>query len=187
MAVKSVKKVTDTKIEQEITEIKKPKRVKIDKDLEVLVMNNTTGTLVYVDRKSGNTYEMSGFGGTEYFTVDELRVMKNTQNSFFENYWIIPVEVDDDEIEIEDVMKYLGLEEWYKDAMLKSDVDNLLIKMSIDKFDKVIDNLNQIYVARITERAVELYRQKKFNDMYKMKTLERKLNKEDLFVDIVID
>lgn len=75
---------------------KAPAKPKIDNDTEVLVYNNTTGSLKYVARKGNGYLELAEFMDSDYMTFEELQQMRNSPHKrMLEDGWIY---VDDEDV-----------------------------------------------------------------------------------------
>lgn len=159
-------------------------RVKIERDMEVKVMNLCSNSFHHLDEKTGSYYCMQEYGDFEYMTVDEIIRMKNKFSKVFNEFWIMIVDVENDEIELEDVLKYVQLDKLYKDMPKPEVIDNMILGDSFEKFEKMLNSMNKVMVNKVTERSVELFRDKKFSDRWKMDTLEKLLDKPHLFEDI---
>jgi len=156
----------------------------ISKDTEIVIMNNSNAIFLYKSKITLQEYRMSDYGDIEYITVDELLRIKNSHKVMLENLWIRIIEVMDEEISVEDVITYLRLETVYNDVNKIKDVDDLILKSNKSNFEKIITNYNKAVVEKVIERAIELFREKKFDDYAKMEIIKTFTKKEDLFEDI---
>lgn len=168
--------------------VKKPmrkKRIQIDRDTEVVITNLTSGTFIYVDPKTQNRYVLPNFGDEDYITIDELLTMRNRNRTFLENMWVAIVDVLDDEYTVDDVIKFLRLETAYSDGFEAHSIDEFIKTSTMEQFEKVVSHTSTGLVKRISERAVELFRNKEYQDRNKMSIIERYLDNNDLINDIV--
>lgn len=194
MAEKVKKATEDKKVEtkvEETTEEKvttKPrKRVQVSRDLEVAFINFTSGGFIYIDPKTQNRYEMESYGDMDYITVGELLTMKNSNKSILDKFWILLVDVLSDDVELEDVLKYLQLDKKYQDFLTPDEVDNLILKSNTSKFENIINKSDKNLSERIVERAILLFREGKFNDYSKMEVIKKVSGNEELFTIIEKD
>lgn len=194
MAEKTKKTTEDKKVEtniEETTEEKvttKPrKRVQVSRDLEVAFINFTSGGFIYIDPKTQNRYEMESYGDMDYITVGELLTMKNSNKSILDKFWILLVDVLSDDVELEDVLKYLQLDKKYEDFLTPDEVDNLILKSNTGKFENIINKSDKNLSERIVERAILLFREGKFNDYSKMEVIKKVSGNEELFTIIEKD
>ena len=163
---------------------------KILKDAEAVVINNF-GVKVKYEDNNGFELELLSYGDSEIVEVEELRKMHVRKKSFFNNYWILITEVicDDESVTLEDVYEYIGISKLYKEF---ANPDNefftdLLLDTSLDEFEKILDNMNKELVFQLFLRATELYQRKELNDFFKIRAIENKVDRPDVFQDIKIE
>ena len=117
------------KKKEEVVEVinEQPKRRKtlrelrrlLNRDTEVLVMNNTQGTFYYYCPKTHMSIRLEEFGDSEIVTMEVLEGMKNRGKSIFKNYYLVILDVYPeenlvDEIDVSDVLTYLGISDLYE-------------------------------------------------------------------------
>ena len=163
---------------------------KILKDAEAVVINNF-GVKVKYEDNNGFELELLSYGDSEIVEVEELRKMHVRKKSYFNNYWILITEVicDDESITLEDVYEYIGISKLYKEF---ANPDNefftdLLLDTSLDEFEKVLNNMNKELIFQLFLRATELYQRKELNDFFKIRAIENKVGRPDVFQDIKIE
>ena len=163
---------------------------KILKDAEAVVINNFGVKIKYEDN-NGFELELLSYGDSEIVEIEELRKMHVRKKSYFNNYWILITEVicDDESVTLEDVYEYIGISKLYKDF---ANPDNefftdLLLDTSLDEFEKVLNNMNKELVFQLFLRATELYQRKELNDFFKIKAIENKVGRPEVFQDIKIE
>lgn len=163
---------------------------KILKDAEAVVINNFGVKIKYEDN-NGFELELLSYGDSEIVEIEELRKMHVKKKSFFNNYWILITEVicDDESVTLEDVYEYIGISKLYKEF---ANPDNefftdLLLDTSLDEFEKVLNNMNKELVFQLFLRATELYQRKELNDFFKIRAIENKIGRPDVFQDIKIE
>ena len=163
---------------------------KILKDAEAVVINNFGVKIKYEDN-NGFELELLSYGDSEIVEVEELRKMHVRKKSFFNNYWILITEVicDDESVTLEDVYEYIGISKLYKEF---ANPDNefftdLLLDTSLDEFEKVLNTMNKELVFQLFLRATELYQEKELNDFFKIRAIENKVGRPDVFQDIKIE
>ena len=163
---------------------------KILKDAEAVVINNFGVKIKYEDN-NGFELELLSYGDSEIVEVEELRKMHVRKKSYFNNYWILITEVicDDESVTLEDVYEYIGISKLYKEF---ANPDNefftdLLLDTSLDEFEKVLDNMNKELVLQLFLRATELYQAKELNDFFKIRAIENKVGRPEVFQDIKIE
>ena len=163
---------------------------KILKDAEAVVINNFGVKIKYEDN-NGFELELLSYGDSEIVEVEELRKMHVRKKSYFNNYWILITEVicDDESVTLEDVYEYIGISKLYKEF---ANPDNefftdLLLDTSLDEFEKVLNNMNKELIFQLFLRATELYQRKELNDFFKIRAIENKVGRPDVFQDIKIE
>lgn len=207
--VKETKKKTTKKtvkkkeVVKEVVQVKRRKtyrelRKLLNKDIEVLIMNNTQGQFYYHCPKTNMEIHLHEFGDTQVVTLELLEVMKRRAKKLLRNYLIMIIDVFpdydvEDEIEVLDVIRYLDIEDLYEaicvDDEFENDgtiydeefFDNLIINKDKSTFDEVIKKMNAKLLTQMAHRCVYLYRTGKFDSRYKMETVEKLLGIEDLF------
>ena len=190
--VKEEVKKTTTKRGKKTQPKKKSKATlkKLLKDAEAVVINNF-GVKVKYEDNNGFELELLSYGDSEIVEVEELRKMHVRKKSYFNNYWILITEVicDDESVTLEDVYEYIGISKLYKEF---ANPDNefftdLLLDTSLNDFEKILDNMNKELVFQLFLRATELYQEKELNDFFKIRAIENKVGRPDVFQDIKIE
>lgn len=163
---------------------------KILKDAEAVVINNF-GVKVKYEDNNGFELELLSYGDSEIVEIEELRKMHVRKKSYFNNYWILITEVicDDESATLEDVYEYIGISKLYKEFANPDNefFTNLLLDTSLDEFEKVLNNMNKELVYQLFLRATELYQRKELNDFFKIRAIENKVGRPDVFQDIKIE
>ena len=196
---KRTKKV-ETEVEVKPTRAFKDLRRILTKDTEVLIMNNTQGHFYYSCPKTNIGVDLSGFGDTQVVPLELLETMKRRAKKFFQNYLIMIIDVypeTDEEVTVLDVLRYLDIQNLYKDIETMCDkdennghvygedfFDDLIIEKSKSEFDRIVKKMNKKLLIQFAHRCIELYRNGEFDSRYKMDTLQELLKNEDLFSDI---
>lgn len=174
----------------------KPKLTKSEirrllKDAEVDIIANDNAQLIYHCGRTKEELYLSGFGDAETVSMGLLQSMKSSSRSFFTKHWIIIEDVYvpncDEDITVEDVYTFLGLGSIYESI---KDVDcsyfeNILNNDSFEDFERRIGKMDKKLLTQLINRAVDLYRGKKFSDSFKIDLMEKKIDKIDLFRDSI--
>lgn len=158
----------------------------ISDDLQILVFCNAGHTeLVYECPNTKQFYQMT-YGDTEWMSYKELKTMKSLHRGMLDNYLLVPIDVDSNDYEVEDILKILGIENLYSEEMLFEDnIDYTLNNLDYDTFTKLLKETNKQYVGRIIDRAIELAIKGQFNDSNKRAYIEKITGKEDMFKDAI--
>ncbi len=121
--------MANTKIENTVEETavnaaepKKQYKVKsnLDPNTIITVKNGFHGQLVYKSKKTSETFIWEGFGDEQDMELQELKNARNSARAFFENNWFL---IDDPE-----VLDYLGVTQYYKNALTYETFDELFKK-----------------------------------------------------------
>lgn len=153
------------------------------KSLEVEIMSLSTGTIVYECPKTRYKFALSKVGARESLELDVLTTLVNRSRDFFENHLITIVDFEDEDFTVEDLITYLGLQDIYTDIE-NTDVDYIANILNLDnnEFERIINREgNNSLVEKVAERAVYLYKQKKFDSHTKQRILSKRMNIDDLF------
>lgn len=111
----------------------------------ITVRNGFNGKLIYKSSKTGEVFIWDNFGDEQDMELQELKNAKNSHKAFFEgNYFLI---------DNPDVISYLGVERYYKNAL------------SYDSFDSVFE----LAPAEIEERIALLSSGQKQSLVYRAK------------------
>lgn len=139
--------VSDEAMKKEPVKAKTPEKIQKSVELTpntyVTVVNGYHGKLVYVSKRTGETFIWSEFGDEQDMELQELKSAKNSCKAFFENNWFL---IDDPE-----VVAYLGVERYYEHSLKAEDFD-LLASKSADEIENIIRNIPE------GQRDVLLYR-----------------------------
>ena len=175
-----VEDITPRKTYRELKKEFKSKQHEIE--VEVLNLNSCAtscrgrdGRLIFKFNKSGDR---------EFISLADLLEVANRHKGFFEKHLIAIIDIDNDEYELEDIITYLNLDEIYQENEIENyDTDYIgqIIKMDTKKFKRLIEDADVKLVKTIAGRAVELFRNGKFDSRIKEEVLCARLNREDLF------
>ncbi len=155
---------------------------RLNKELEVVVMNNTNGRIFYRCPKTMSIIEMQEYGDMDTMTLEQLNTMRNSHKAMLENFWIVIVDVYDDEITVDDVIEHLRLKRLYGDMEFYDEaIDKLILDTSLEEFKEKIKVIQPKLVLLIAQRIKVLDMRGQFGDSYKMRFLEDYIGKEGLF------
>lgn len=84
-------------------------RVQLDPYTVVTVKNGFPGMLIYQSAKTGEVFRWEALGDEQDMELQELKNARNASKAFFVNNWF---QIDDPE-----VLDYLGVAEYYKNAI----------------------------------------------------------------------
>jgi len=168
------------------------RRINIDRNVEVVVMNNTFGRFIYENPRMTMVIDMENYGDEEYVTVGDLRVILNSNRKILENFMLLITEVLDDNLTLEDVLLFLGLDKKYKEFFALNhrknssanvrDIQYFIIKSNPEKFERMMENMDERLRNRVIDTSVKLFKLKKLTDYRKMQVIRKFVN-DDLFLD----
>ena len=175
-----VEEVVPRKTYRELKKEFKSKQYEIE--VEILNLNSCAtscrgrdGRLIFKFNKSGDR---------EFISLADLLEVANRHKGFFEKHLIAIIDIDSDEYELEDIITYLNLDEIYQENEIENyDTDYVgqILKMDAKKFKRLVEDADIKLVKTIAGRAVELFRNGKFDSRIKEEVLCARLNREDLF------
>jgi hypothetical protein len=157
------KQSEEQKVEIANTKLEKKK---IDPNQEVLVMNNTSGKLIYVSPRTQNQWIFERYGDEDYMPLFELQTMKSQARKFFEQNWIV--------VKDKDAYDFLKLDNFYKGVYDPEDLDELF-DQSVEDINREIDNASPNVKSLILAKAREKFKSGELTDYRKIKLIEDKL------------
>ncbi len=168
MAVKrttATEETVENKVEKTTEPVTK-KRPQVSKDTEVLVYNATTSSFYYSAKKGNGYLELSNFMDSDWMTVEDLTVLKNTDRNVFKNGWLW--------IEEEDVVKYLGLEKEMTGILLEDKID-LLFESDPNEILETIPTLTDTTKEVVATVLRQRYANGEIADIHLIKAFEEAL------------
>ena len=142
----------------------KPK--KLDPEMYVTVRNGFPGLLVYKSSKTGEKYVFDRFGDEHDISLQELKKAKNDSKAFFENNWFL---IDDPE-----VIEYLGLTQYYKNAFSYDDFEELT-QMTADEVREKMQLISKGQKAAVARYARQLIAEGRIDSLKVITALENGL------------
>lgn len=119
----------------------------VDPTQYVTVRNGFQGRLVYKSKRTGERFVWDGFGSEQEIELRELRNAKNTYKKFFENNWFM--------FDEEWVIDYLGVRNFYKNAVKIEEFDDIFTK-DADTIRSIVAKLSTGQKKSIAYRARQL-------------------------------
>lgn len=178
-----VVEVVEVKPRRSYKELKNEFRSK-KHEIEVEILNLNSCATTCRDRGGRLIFEFNRTGDREFISLADAIDVASRYKGFFEKHLIAIIDVDTDDYEIEDILTYLNLNEIYEvDEIENYDTDYIsqILKMDAKKFKRFIDDASVELVRIVASRAVDLFKQGKFDSRIKEQALSEKLNREDLF------
>lgn len=171
----TIKKSTAKKVVEDKQKTSRRRR-KIDRSIEVLVMNTTNGGIFYRCPKTKNEYRLSNYGDTEYVTIDELITMRNAHRKMLTKYYLLPIEIMDDTVTLDEALIFIGLDKLYDKTVYENlinyeyELDDIIFDDDFtDRFVRFAKDFQLILI----ERAIALFRDNKLTDYNKIEFLNK--------------
>ena len=143
----------------------------IDPNTMVLVKNGFHGPLVYISSRTKERIVWNEFGDEQEMELRELRNAKSAKKKYFENNWFM---FDD---ECAWVIGYLGLTQYYKNALPLDGFDDLF-KKSPAEIEKAIAKLSKGQKKSVGYRAKQLIAEGEIDSNKAIAALEKALGIE---------
>lgn len=171
----SVKKTPNTAAESPIPKLEHAEENQpivareIDLHQYVTVRNGFHGKLVYVSKKTGESYTWDEYGSEQEMELIELKDAKNTNKKMFINNWFM--------FDESWIIDYLGLRQYYKNAISIEDFDNIFTK-SPEELKAIIAEMPEGQRHSTAYRARALINDGVIDSRKVIATLEEALNTE---------
>lgn len=140
----------------------------VDQNQFIPVINGFQGRLIYKSSRTNEKFVWQEFGYEQLMELRELRSAKNTSKSFFANNWFM---FDNDHAWVID---YLGLTQYYKNALKLEDFDKIF-KLSPSEIEKKIAKLSEGQRQSVCYRAKKLIEDKEIDSLRVIAALEKAL------------
>lgn len=158
----------------------KTKVNQVQKNTVVKIVNNSGGRLIFAPR-NGRCIELQQNGDFEYVTVEELQNIKNVARGLLTSYDLIPTEIIEGECELSDVIRFLGMQDYFDKITDERYFDSLIKEYSFEDFKNVFTAGNQGIKTQIASRATTLFKENLFSDYQKMEFLKQITGNDMLF------
>lgn len=143
----------------------------IDPNQIIVVRSGFHGRLVYKSPRTREKFVWGEFGSDQEMELRELRNAKSANKKYFENNWFMFDE------EFEWVIGYLGLNQYYKNALTIDGFDNLFKKSPAD-IEKAIAKLSIGQKKSVSYRAKQLIADGEIDSNRAIAALEKALGIE---------
>ena len=156
---------------------------KIDKTVEVVVMNNTNGILYYPTK--GKDLDIRTGGDTTIMTIEDLQEIKNKAKTMFSKFYLVPVDVIDENITLEEIIVYLGLDSIYNKENINMEeyMDNI-IGAKPEQFLRYMETLSVEMIDVIAEKIADMYMNDDFDSSRKQQMLCDRIGNPHFFEDL---
>ena len=175
--------------------MERKKRVNIDKNIEVIIANNSNKRIIFDSARLSTQIDLHQKGDEEYVTVGDLRAMINANRKLFESFTLIVTDIVDDEYTLEDLFTFVGLEKAYKEyyslrpnnkdkSVSVEDIENFILKSNSERFATILKDVGGLLRKKIIEESIALFRESELTDFNKMQAIEEITGNEELFLDV---
>ena len=144
-------------------------RVELDPNSIITVKNGYQGMLVYKSKKTGERFVWDTFGDEQDIELSELKSAKNSYKSFFINNWFL--------IEDPDVIDYLGVGQYYDNALSYEEFESLFAQTP-EEIEMKLSRLSTGQKRSIAYRARKLIAEGEIDSNKVISTLEKCLSIE---------
>ena len=152
--------------------------------IEVEIVNLNAGETFYRDKEGREIFRLTKPSDKEFVLLSDVYDMANRHRGYFSNHLIAITDVVSTEYDLEDILTYLNLEDLYDDIE-RYDTDYvgyILNRLDLNKFERIVQNADLKLVNSLANRAVKLYRERKFDSRLKEEMLAKRLDRDSLFV-----
>lgn len=129
----------------------------------VTVINNTMNTLFIRNDRTGQTWEIQGFGNIDRMRIIDIISIRATAPSIFNQGWLYIDDVN--------AVKYLGLERLYQYLIKPSELDNFFDKTE-KEIEELLNNTTQHMKNIIIRRAKEKVKDGSLDSLKKQRLIE---------------
>lgn len=143
----------------------------VDPNQIIVVRSGFHGRLVYKSPRTREKFVWGEFGADQEMELRELRNAKSANKKYFENNWFMFDE------EFEWVISYLGLTQYYKNALPIDGFDGLF-KKTPSEIEKAISKLSKGQKKSIGYRAKQLIAEGEIDSNKAIAALEKALGVE---------
>ncbi len=157
---------TATKAAEENTKPITPKE--IDPNQIIMVLNGFQGKLIYKSPRTQELYQWDSFGDSQEMELREIRNAKSAAKKFFLNNWFMFSDEDSW------IIDYLGLNQYYKNALRLDEFDDLFTK-PVEEIEDIISKLSEGQKKSIAYRARQLMLEGEIDSNKVINTLEKSL------------
>lgn len=151
--------------------------------MEIEIVNLNSGETFYRDKDGREIFRLTKPSDKEFVLLSDVYDMANRHRGYFSNHLIAITDVVSNDYDLEDILTYLNLEDLYTDIE-RYDTDYvgyILNKLDLDKFERIVQNADLKLVNSLANRAVKLYKERKFDSRLKEDILARRLKRNTLF------
>ncbi|HXW03436.1 MAG TPA: hypothetical protein VD651_04155 [Nitrosarchaeum sp.] len=139
------------------------KKIQMDKDRQVPIMNVTNGGLIYKSMKTGAIYQFEKYGDIEYIELSELLTMRSSKRIFLDEPLLLIMD--------EEIVEYLNLTKQYEAFKKFSDI-NSIFELPNTQFKEIVETSPKGFAHLIVSKAKEKMANGELDSVQKVKVIE---------------
>lgn len=159
-----INEVIEEKLVEDVVEVKESIK-EVDPAQYVTVLNGFQGKLTYKSSRTGEKFKWEEFGDEQEIELRELRNAKNSNKKYFEKNWFMFNN------EFSWVIDYLGVGQYYKNAISVEDFDDIFTK-NPKEIKRVVENLSDGQKKAVIYRAKALIDEGEIDSLKTIDALE---------------
>ncbi|AJC95743.1 hypothetical protein ACFDHY_06990 [Staphylococcus hyicus] len=142
-------------------------RPKVDLSKEVLVINMAQASFTYAAKKGNGYLDLGEYLDSDYMTIEDLQIMKNSARSVFEKGWLF---VDDEE-----AVEFLGIKKYMNKIVLPEELENIF-EMNPANLKVELANFSSSIKENIYQAMKKRYEQGELSNAHTIRAIEDSLN-----------
>lgn len=149
------------------TTTRKASRPKVDLSKEVLVINMSQASFIYTAKKGNGFLEFEEYLDSDYMTIEDLQIMKNSKRGVFEKGWLY---IDDEE-----AVEYLGLQKYMKHILLPEQMEEFF-ELDVNTLKDSLQNFSSSIKENIYQTMKIKYELGELTNAHIIKAVEESLS-----------
>ena len=151
---------------------------RIDKDVEIILMNNVNGTIILEDGSQKTI--LYNYGDYEYFTYDQVRRMVSRNRRLFANLHVVVIGSVDKEYTVQQVAGSLGLRREYEGNIDWENIEDFITSLDYRDYEDYVDSLNDNERSRILSITYKLLNEERIETIVCERTFDKYLGEESI-------
>lgn len=154
-------------------------RNKINKDVEVVIANNTGGSYFYQSQNGQLIIDLENRGDEDYVTFADIKSIMSRHRKTIEDLDLLIVDVLDDEVTIDDVVEALRVTDSYnelKSISLDGEINvdtiyDFVTKGDPERVKKIAQSEKSKLIHRVAEATIRAFRKDELKDLNKLSSI----------------
>lgn len=160
-------KKTQTKTTTRKAPVKKAAKKEVDLQKQVPVVNMAQASLTYSAKKGNGYLQLDNYLDTDYMTIEDLQVMKNSARGVFEKGWLL---IDDQE-----AVEFLGLQK-LMDKILSPEELEGIFEMNPDNLKEELKGFSASIKENVYQAMKIKYADGELTNAHIIRAIEDSLN-----------